>query len=94
MYPVHTGYTQKSFRAASDTHPARVECALYALDPPQVVEQLEILDQRCRVENCVDWSVDLVFEREDIPADLSVRILEHPRVKTTKNIGRVVLRIR
>ena len=94
MYPAHTGYTQESLRAASDTHPAGVERALYALDLPEVVEQFEIFDQRCGVKNSVDRSIYLVFEREDIPADLSVRILEHPRVKTTKNIGWVILRIR
>ena len=75
MYPVHTGYTQESLRAASDTHPTRVERALYALNLPEVVEQFEIFDQCCGVKNSVDGSVDLVFERKDIPADLSVRIL-------------------
>ena len=86
-----TWNAEERLRAAGDAHPRRVERALDALDFPQVVEELEVLHHRGRVEHRVDGRVDLVLEREHVPPDLPVRVLEHARVEAPEHVGRVVL---
>ena len=51
-----------------------------------MIEELEVLDDCCRIEHGVDRRVDLILEREDIPANLPMRVLEHASVEPSEHI--------
>lgn len=73
-----------------ETPPDVAERVLDALDLPQVLEHLEVALHALGIEDRVERGVDLVFEHEDVPAELALRELEHARVKATESGGVVV----
>ena len=87
-----TGKAQERPRAARNSHPALAQGTLDTLDLPEVVEKFQILDHRLRVNDSVDRRVHLVLEGEDIPANLTVRVLEHARVEPAEDVCGIVLR--
>ena len=59
---------EEGLGTTSNTHPTRVQCTRYTLDFPEVVEQLEILHHRRRVEDRVNGCVNQLFQRGDYPS--------------------------
>lgn len=59
-----------------------------------MIEQFQILDHRIRVEYRINWCINFVFEREDIPADFAMGVLEHACVESAKDVRGVILCIR
>src|ERR1700722_16495982 len=84
-------HTASACHAAS---PGGAESELNALDAPEEVEDLQVLFRAERGDDDVDWGVDLVFQGEDIPANLAVTQLEHAGIETAQDVGGVVLGIR
>lgn len=60
--------------ATSYPHPSSVQRPLDTFHLPKVFEELEILLHRYRVQNSIDRGIDLVFQRENIPPNFSMRI--------------------
>lgn len=58
-----------------------------------MIEQLQILDHRIRVEYRIDRCIHFVFEGKDIPADFAMGVLEHACVESAEDVRGVVLGI-
>jgi hypothetical protein len=75
-----TVYPLKQLRSRRDPHPSTRNGRFDTLQTPKMVEQLFVVDQSLAVQDRVEWRLDFVFERETIPTNFAVRILEDSRI--------------
>ncbi len=89
-----TRYTQERPRVARYAHPSLTQRRLDAFHLPQVTEQLQVFNHAPRIDNSVYWRIDLVFQGEHVPPNLTMCILKHARVQSSQDVWRIVLCIR
>lgn len=56
-----------------------------------MVKQAAILDHCLSIQDGIERRLDLVLECKAVPANLAGTIVEHARVESAENVGRVVL---
>jgi hypothetical protein len=65
--------------------PPLVQSILDPLDLPQMLEHAPVRFQAQRIEHSRQGRIDLVFEQEDVPADLTLFEIEHAGVEATED---------
>lgn len=86
-----TGYTEECSGATCNPHPSLAECTFDSLDFPQMIEKLQVFDHGLGVQHGVDWGINLVLQGEHVPANLSMRILQHTGIEASQDIGGIIL---
>ena len=78
-----TWKSQECPRAPRSPHPGRTQRRLNPLHFPKVVEYLEIVHHRVRVQDRVYGRVHFILKCEDIPPNFPMRVFHHTYVEST-----------
>ena len=91
-FGVHGG--EHAASASHATSPGAAQSELDTFDPPQEVEDFQVLAIRPWCDDDVHRSIYLVFQSEDVPAGVPFLHLREAGIESAQDVGRVELGVR